>query len=203
MKTHGKNLKADERRAITIQTVVELAGEVNPSEITTMAIAKRMGLTQGAIFRHFSTKDEIFTSVMEWVAVELLSRISESTKDVGAASADIALESMFMTHIDFVIEYPGIPRMLFGELQRAENSPTKKIVQKLIGSYRKKIALLIEDGIAAGHFDSKLDIDAAATLFIGTIQGLIMQSLIAGDVSDIRRNAARVFAIYKRGIVNY
>ena len=39
-----------------------------------------------------------------------------------------------------------------------------------------------------------------ATLFIGTIQGLVMQSMLSGDVERIRRDAPRVFAIYQRGI---
>lgn len=56
MKASSKNLKADQRREVTVETVVELAGEQNPSEITTAAIAKRMGVTQGALFRHFPIK---------------------------------------------------------------------------------------------------------------------------------------------------
>ncbi|MCC6200386.1 MAG: TetR family transcriptional regulator, partial [Moraxellaceae bacterium] len=42
--------------------------------------------------------------------------------------------------------------------------------------------------------------EAAATLFIGTIQGLVMQSLLMGDVARMRSDAPRVFAIYRRGI---
>jgi hypothetical protein len=59
---------------------------------------------------------------------------------------------------------------------------------------------LIEQGKASGEIDSRLDAEAAGVLFIGTIQGLVMQSLLAGDVERIRRDAPRVFAIYKRGI---
>ncbi len=57
MNEHPKHLPADERRAITVETVIQLAAETNPSDITTKAIAERMGLTQGAIFRHFPSKD--------------------------------------------------------------------------------------------------------------------------------------------------
>jgi len=46
-------LPAEARRAATVQAVVDLAAEQNPAEITTTAIADRMGLTQGALFRHF------------------------------------------------------------------------------------------------------------------------------------------------------
>ncbi len=68
MALHVKHLPAEERRAITVETVVELAAEQNPNDITTAAIAKRMGLTQGALFRHFPSKNAIMSAVMEWVA---------------------------------------------------------------------------------------------------------------------------------------
>ena len=65
--TSGK-LPAEERRALTIQTVIDLAARQNPSDITTTDIARHMGLTQGALFRHFPTKDELWLAVMDWVA---------------------------------------------------------------------------------------------------------------------------------------
>ena len=71
MSGHSKHLPAEERRAATVEAVVELAAEQNPSDITTTAIAQRMGLTQGALFRHFPTKDASLESVMDWVAERL------------------------------------------------------------------------------------------------------------------------------------
>jgi len=59
---------------------------------------------------------------------------------------------------------------------------------------------IIEAGKARGELRPELDGEAAATLFIGTVQGLAMQSLIAGDISHMIRNAPRVFEIYRRGI---
>jgi AcrR family transcriptional regulator len=55
MNEHPKHLPADERRAATVEAVINLAAEQNPSDITTTAIAQRMGLT-GALFRHFSPR---------------------------------------------------------------------------------------------------------------------------------------------------
>ena len=75
-----KNLPADERRAVTIEAVIALAGTQNPSDITTAAIVKRMNLTQGALFRHFPTKDALWQSVMEWVAVRLLARLDAAAR---------------------------------------------------------------------------------------------------------------------------
>ena len=199
MSSRAKNLPADERRAVTVESVVELAGLQNPSEITTAAIAKHMNLTQGALFRHFQSKEAIWQAVMEWVAERLLARIDSAAK--GIESPVAALEAMFMSHVGFVSEHPGVPRMMFGELQRAETTPAKRMVQTLIQRYGERLNRLIEQGKTCGELSASLDNEAAATLFIGTVQGLVMQSLLAGDITRIRLDAPRVFAIYRRGIV--
>ena len=198
MNIRVKNLPAEERRAVTVEAVVALAAEQNPNDITTAAIAKRMGLTQGALFRHFPTKDAILLAVMEWVADRLLARVDKALQT--ATSPLAALEAMFMAHVEFVIEHPGVPRMLFGELQRAEETAPKRMVQALIHRYGQRLRRLIEEGKTLGELDADLDTEASIILFIGTIQGLVMQSLLAGDLDRIRDNAPQVFAIYRRGI---
>lgn len=198
MNNHVKHLPAEERRAVTVEAVVELAAEQNPNGITTSAIATRMGVTQGALFRHFPSKAAIQQAVMEWVAERLMSRLDKAI--LGVPSPLAALEAMFLAHIEFVSDHPGVPRILFGELQSAEKTASKSIVQALIKRYSERLARLIEEGKARKELDAHLDTEAAATLFIGTIQGLVMQSLLSGDVGHIRHNAARVFAIYHRGI---
>lgn len=198
MSEHPKHLPADERRAATVEAVINLAAEQNPSDITTTAIAQRMGLTQGALFRHFPTKDAILEAVMTWVAERLLSRVDRAAQNVTSPLA--ALEAVFMAHIDFVSEHPGVPRMLFGELQRPGETLPKRMVQTLIQRYGERLRHLLERGKAIGELDADLDIETASVSFIGSIQGLVMQSLIAGDAARIRRDASGVFAIYRRGI---
>lgn len=194
----AKHLPADERRAIAVATVIALAAEQNPGEITTTAIAGQMNLTQGALFRHFPTKEAIWGAVMEWVAERLLAEIDEAAQ--GAVSPLARLEAMFMAHIDFVTRHPGVPRILFGELQRAEASPAKEAVQTMLGQYGLRLHALIEQGKAQGELAAEVDPTAAATMFIGSIQGLVMQALLAGKVRRIRTDAPGAFAILARGI---
>lgn len=198
MDIHPKHLSAEERKAVTVEAVIELAGSRNPSEITTAAIAQHMRVTQGALFRHFLNKEAIWQAVMEWVADRLLARIDRSAQ--GFESPLDALQAIFMSHVEFVAEHPGVPRMMFGELQSAASTPAKRMVQSLIQRYGERLHRLLDQGKARGELPETLDNEAAATLFIGTIQGLVMQSMLAGDVGRIRRDAPRVFAIYLRGI---
>ena len=87
-----------------------------------------------------------------------------------------------------------------GELQRGESTSTKRVARTLLEQYGNRLERLIDRGKAYGELPAALDTQAAATLFIGTIQGLVMQSLMAGDVERVRRDAPRVFEIYQRGI---
>lgn len=194
----NKHLSAEERRRLTVETVVTLAGAQNPTEITTAAIAKRMHVTQGALFRHFPSKDAIWQAVMEWVTDRLLDRIDHAAER--AVSPVEALRAMFMSHVEFVIAHPGVPRMLFGELQRAEATPAKSVARNLLQQYAQRLTGKLEQAKAAGQVRSDTDIQAAAILFIGTIQGLVMQSMLSGNLQAARSNAPGVFGIYLRGV---
>ena len=194
----ARHLPAEERRSVTVETVLALAAEQNPSEITTAAISARMHLTQGALFRHFPSKEALWTAVMEWVAERLMQRIERAVADAPGPLA--ALRSMFLAHAGFVVEHPGVPRMMFGELQRAEASAPKRMAQTLIRRYGERVRALLEAGQAAGEVALDIDLDAATTLFIGTIQGLVMQSLLAGEPERISREAPAVLALYLRAI---
>ena len=164
----------------------------------TTAIAQHMGVTQGALFKHFPTKDAILEAVMTWVADRLLNRVDRAAQ--AAATSAAALEAMFLAHTGFVAEHPGVPRMMFGELQRAGSTAPKRVAATLLRLYAERLRVILERGRDAGEFNPGLDVEAASTLFVGTIQGLVMQALIAGDVHRIRRDAPRVFAIFLRGI---
>ncbi|HMU21498.1 MAG TPA: TetR family transcriptional regulator, partial [Sphingorhabdus sp.] len=98
------------RRAVTVEAVIALAAKTNPADITTAQIAAHMGVSQGALFRHFADKQAVWTAVMDWTADTLLARFDAVT---GATPVD-RLRAIFTTHIAFVVEHVGVPRILFG-----------------------------------------------------------------------------------------
>ena len=199
MTSRAKHLPSDERRAEAVEAVVELAASSNPEEITTSAIAARMKLTQGALFRHFPTKDAIWQGVMEWVSDRLLARIDR----LAGAETDplAALQAMFLGHVDFIAEHPGVPRMMAGQLQNAGETPAKRMARTLVENYGNRLRRILAAARAEGVLHPTLDIEAAAALFLGMIQGLVMQHLIHGDSARMRADAARVWTIYRAGLL--
>ena len=89
----------------------------------------------------------------------------------------------------------------------AEQNPTdittaaiaKRIARTLLEGYGARLAALLEQLRRRGGLRAGLDTGDAVVTFIGAVQGLAMQSLIAGDISRIRTQAPAVFDIYRRG----
>ncbi len=193
-----QNLPAAQRREATVDAVVALAATRNPAEITTGQIAEHMKLTQGALFRHFPTKDAVWAAVMVWTADQLTRRLDQA--EARGSSPLSALEQMFLAHVDFVAARPGVPRIMFGELQRTGDTAAKRSARALINAYRARLVKVLDCCSANGELPADLDTEAAATLFVGTIQGLVMQAMMSGDFTAMRAMAGRVFSIYLKGI---
>ena len=189
----------DERRLDTIATVIELAATDSPERLTTARIARHMGLSDAFLFRHFPSKAAVWTAVMEWVSTTLESRFEGA--EVGATSCLEVLERLFHRHIDFVHAHPGVPRLLFAELQRPDDTAAKAIVRGLLARHAVRIGRLLETGRASGELRPDLDSAAAATLFIGCIQGLVMQALLSGEPDRLKQSADGVFSLFRQSIV--
>lgn len=189
-------LPANVRRAATVEAVIALAATTNPADITTAQIAAYMGVTQGALFRHFSDKQEVWAAVMEWTSDTLLARIDAAA---GATPTD-RLQAIFAAHVEFVVEHVGIPRILFGELQRDADAPGKARVRALMSGYRSRVLGLLELAKAQGQIDEKADCAAAATMFLGMVQGLVMQAMAADDFTTMPAISSRLFEVFLDGL---
>jgi len=194
----GKRRSSKERRALSIDAVIDLASEMNPADITTAAISERMGLTQGALFRHFTNKDAVLQAVMESVCERLLSRIDEAIRE--EATPLEALRAIFMAHVGFIESNPGVPRLLFSELQRTEETGAKRAVGAFLEACAMRILEQLDKAKKFGQVSPDICSRSAAMSLIGSVQGLVIQAMLSGRVGDIGAGADGVFAIWRRGV---
>lgn len=198
MTTSSLRLPADERKAHIVSAVLELACVQPPSEITTSAVASHIGVTQGALFKHFPTKDNMWEAVIEWVHATLLGALEQSA---GQASSPVeGLKAVFRAHVAFVQKHPGAPRVIFHELERPADTEAKKVVRSLMQRYHQLLGGLLQGAIQQGEAPDTLDVEAASTLFVGMVQGLVMQSMMRTSMAGLQARADRVLAIYLQGL---
>ena len=198
METVRSRRSSSVRQSEIVYAVLALASECSPGDITTAAIAQAMGLTQGAVFRHFPNKDAIWLAVADWIEATLMRAVEAAS--ASRAQPLEALAAMFRAHIAFAIQHPGAPRLIFHELQQPGDSAVKRRVRDMLSNYRGLLMQVLKRAKACGAVARELNENHAATLFIGAIQGLVMQSLLAGSMKDMKRAAEGVFAVYLSGL---
>lgn len=191
-------LSTETRQAEIVGTVLDLSAKVCPGDITTADIAGSLGLTQGAVFKHFPTKDAIWLAVMGWVESRLLSALDEVA--MAAATPLDGLRAVFMKHANFVAKHPGVPRLIFNELQKPRDTPIKRRVRGMQDSYRKLLMHLLAEAERRGDIAAGIDKEGASTLFIGALQGLMLQAMLTGSTSKLEAEARRVFPLYLNAI---
>jgi AcrR family transcriptional regulator len=191
-------LPTEERQATIVAAALRLARGASPAFITTGDVAAAVGVTQGAVFKHFPTKEAIWIAAMRQVRAELLSSLDEAAGAETDALA--ALGAVFRAHVAYVVAHPGVPRFIFHELQQPADSAAKREVRALLRAYRKLLLRLFAAGIESGRLPAQLDQEAAATLFVGIVQGLVMQSMLTDRPAAMKTQGERVFAIYLRGL---
>lgn len=193
-----KRLGADERREEIIRVTLELADKQGVDDVTTQDMAQAMGVTQGAVFRHFPSKDAIWLAVMQWVRDRLMEVLGRAAAQ-GHDPLD-ALQRMFFAHIEFIANHPAIPRVLTSQYLHGRNAVLRNLVTEIMLGYEAKIAGLLTDAQTQGLARADLDTHAAATLYIGMVQGLVLQSSILRGQRALEKEAARTFPVYLHAI---
>ena len=190
-------LTTDQRQREIVATVLALARERGPDAITTQAIADRMGLTQGAVFRHFPDKQAIWLAVFAWVRESLGAAIAAAMAKADSPLARI--ERAFLAHVGFIAANPGVPRVMFHEMQYPGDSPVRAEVRAMISAYRQRLTLLFTEAKAAGELPRDLDATLAPVSFIGAVQGLVMEASLAGDEAGMARRARKLWPLLLDG----
>lgn len=188
-----QRFSTEERQDEIVKAAVDLAGTQGVDNVTTQGIAAAIGVTQGAIFRHFPSKKSIWIAVVHWVRGRLMSVVDTAASQ--AADPIDAIERIFYAHIGFAERNPAVPRLLL------TTSPAlKELLQEMLAAYEAKLVRLLAEAKAKGLVDADLDEHSAAVLFLGIIQGLVTRVLILGPRKSLVAEAKRAFPIFLAGI---
>ena len=156
-----------------------------PDQISTAAIAERMGVSHGALFRHFPSREALWEEAVRWATTGLLGDFE--AVDLDDRPALVRLEGLLMSHAEFHLRHRGLMRMLFAELQRPGTSPARQRGQRFLTQFRDRLAELIQAAQRADQLRRDQPAHDLASLLIGVNQGLLLQALVFGNFDEIGR----------------
>jgi len=183
----------DERREEIVQAVLELAAEQGVKQLSTQAIADRVGIAQPTIFRHFRTRDALLQAVMETVGSAMLAVVTGVLG--GHGPPEQRLQQLLRRQLEFISRRRGVARVLFSERLHHEDPQLKAVIRVLMDRYTDKVAGLIAEGQAAGRFRAELAPDETATLILALVQGLVMRWSISDFELDLEAQGEAVWRL--------
>jgi len=197
--TVRQRLPADLRKRQIVETALDLVAAHGADAVTTHAIADAIGVSQAAIFRHFSTKEAIWVAVLDWLD-DRLATIHRRAEGEADAHPVEALERMFLAHVDLVERYPAFAKLVFSDHLRLRYPSLNERFAPIHEAYRLRVAELIARAKSEGAAAADLAPAQAATLYLCMAQGLMFQIAIARLPIAPQPEAKRLFALYRRAI---
>ena len=185
---------AAERKDEIINAVLDLADEDGPDRLSTEAIARRVGLTQPAIFRHFPTKRDIWLGVAEKISsvMQVNWRRALGNKE----EAEDRLRSLVLAQLELIQSTPAIPAILFSRELHAENDALRQAFLGLMNTFSKTLSVEFRRGQEDGSFRGDLKPEDAALVLIGLIQGLAIRWSLSRRAFVLTEEGARLLDIH-------
>ena len=126
----GEARKPGERRLQILQTLAAMLQEPQPEKITTAALAARIGVSEAALYRHFSSKAQMYEGLIEFIEQTLFGLIARITTD-DTLSPTAQVEAILSMLLNFAAKNPGMTRVLIGDALVHENERLQKRINQL------------------------------------------------------------------------
>ena len=195
-------IPAPERRAHAVRALLDLARTTAPDGISTAAIAERMGVSHGALFRHFPSREALWAETVSWATQELDHRFATSELQAQACQepplGQVAL--LMDIHAAMLQQHPGLVRMLFAELQRPGSSPARLTGMAFMQRFRLRLSALLAEARDQGSLDPLLNPQDLAALLVASQQGLILQALAHDGFAELVERSAGTVALLLRAL---
>ena len=166
--------------------------------VTVRNMAKEVGISEAAIYRHFKSKTEILSFLADSVADGLLHDI-DMAGSVGFTSVEI-IDEILRTHLSRIEQRRGLSFLVLAEIISFGNKSLNKKVSDNIQIYVDRLKLLLSDGVRAGLIRQDVDLEAAALLLFGMIQGLVNIWALSGYKFDLTEKYSELWKVYKRSL---
>ncbi len=177
-----------ERREQVVAATLELLSETPIDQISTRQIARAVGLTQPALFRHFRSRDAILREVVAAVRERFAALATELLEQNRAPAA--RLRALAAGLCALVEENPGVPRLLFHDPGGSEGASFQPPLAHLVSMQESLVAELLRELQRDGDVDEGVDAEEAARLFVALVQGVLLQWEASGRAAPLARRGA-------------
>lgn len=137
------NQKPSRRDAI-LQSLVEILETDPGARITTAGLARAVGVTEAALYRHFPSKRKMFEALIEFAEDTVFTRCQRILQEQD--DARVRLQQLAQLVLVFAERNPGLCRVLTGEALSGENEALRKRASQFFDRLETQIRQILKEG---------------------------------------------------------
>ena len=188
-------MKYSERQIEIIEAATSLIDEGGIQNITTKSLAKKMHFSEPAIYRHFSNKTEILSSILGYFSQSIKSKTASI---VARDSSGLKkLENIIQFQFNHLSKNPAIVMVIFSETSFQNNEKLSMIVKKIMNNKKKTITSIIEKGQKDKSIRDDISPAQLASIFVGSMRFTILQWRLNNYKSDLTKDGLLLWETLK------
>lgn len=166
------------RQQDILQTLVQML-ESHPGErITTAALAKQVGVSEAALYRHFPSKAKMFEALINFAEDTLFSRVSRILQEQNTALA--RCEQILTLVIAFADRNPGLCLVMTGVALQGEHERLRKRAAQLFERLETQLKQTLRQAEIEEGLVTRQSTTAVANLLLASVEGRINQYIRSG-----------------------
>jgi len=170
--------RKSQRRQQILEALAQML-EANPgNRITTAGLARQVGVSEAALYRHFPSKTKMFEGLIEFIEDTLFSRINIILGEEQTAAH--RCEKMLMLLLVFTERNPGLTRILTGDALTGETERLHARVAQLFDRFETQLKQVIREAELREGLRPSIPLPAAANLLMAAAEGRISQYVRSG-----------------------
>ena len=161
------------RRQQILESLALMLEQSPGARITTAKLAKEVGVTEAALYRHFPSKGKMFEGLIEFVEDSVFSRINRIMQEETTSQAKI--EAILTLVLAFADKNPGICRILMGDALAGEKDRLRTRVSQFFERLETQIKRILREAAIREGKRSTLVASKASNLLVAMVEGRIHQ----------------------------
>jgi TetR/AcrR family transcriptional regulator len=161
------------RKDQILQALAIMLEETPGGRITTSGLAKQVGVSEAALYRHFPSKAKMFDGLIEFIEETIFSRISMILNDE-ATTVGKCGQSIFLL-LTFAERNPGITRILTGDPLSGETDRLRIRVAQFFERFETQLKQVLRESELREGTRPQLETQIAANLMMAAAEGRISQ----------------------------
>src|SRR5579864_9793650 len=161
--------KPGARRLQILQVLAQMLEDPKGERVTTAALAKKLDVSEAALYRHFASKAQMFEGLIEFVEQSLFGLVNKITaeEENGIKQIHAILSSL----LSFAEKNPGMTRVLIGDALVNEDERLQARINQLVDRLEASLRQSARLAVAAGTLPADWDVNAYANAVIAFVVG--------------------------------